>query len=148
MTLSHLRERPSGWEDGRTKEREPAGWQTPLVKVRKLCGLRLLRRCGLSFRYGFRWRLVGEPRFLLGGELLLHLEGDGIGVHLVCLGCGLEYLSAVGLRTCGEQNHDLDREAIEYALICLANEGRAQLADGLPLLGADASAPCDHDQPA
>jgi hypothetical protein len=35
------------------EKREPAGWQTPLANVRKLCGLRLLRGFGLRFRNDF-----------------------------------------------------------------------------------------------
>src|SRR5260370_22549249 len=59
------------------------GGRLPLVNVRKLCGLRLLRGFGLRFCNGLRWWLLGEPRFLLGGELLLYLEADGIHIHLV-----------------------------------------------------------------
>src|SRR6266702_16160 len=88
MTFSHQRERPSGWEDGRTEKWEPAGWQTPLAKLRKLRGFRLLRGFGLHFCNGFRRWLLGESRFLLGGELLLDLEADGIHIHLV-RGCGI-----------------------------------------------------------
>jgi hypothetical protein len=70
------------------RKREPAGWQAPLADVRKLCGLRLLRGFGLRFRNGFRRWLRGEPRFLLGGELLLDLEADGVHIHLV-RACGI-----------------------------------------------------------
>ena len=66
----------------------PPGDRLPLAKVRKLCGLRLLRGFGLRFRNGFRGWLRGEPRFLLGGELLLDLEADGVHIHLV-RACGI-----------------------------------------------------------
>jgi len=81
----------------RTEKGSLPGGRLPLTKMRRLCGLGLLRGFRLRFRNGFRWGLLGEPRFLLGGELMLHLEADGIGVHLVRLGCGLEHLSAVRL---------------------------------------------------
>src|SRR5260370_21544354 len=50
-----------------------------LKQGRRLGSLRLLHGFGLGVLNG----LLRGLRFLLGGELLLDLEGDGVGVHLI-----------------------------------------------------------------
>jgi hypothetical protein len=66
--------------------------------VRKLCSLRFLRGFGLRFRHGFRCWLLGEPRLLLGGKLLLDLKADSIHIHLI-RGCGIAENAADHART-------------------------------------------------
>jgi tartrate dehydratase alpha subunit/fumarate hydratase class I-like protein len=53
---------------------------------------------------------------------MLHLEGDGIGVHFVDLGGGSENLAAVGLCSGGKQDDSFDNQLSECILISLANE--------------------------
>jgi hypothetical protein len=53
----------------------------------------------LSFWLCHCLRLLFASGFVLRGELLLDLEGNGIGVHLVRPGCGAENLTAVRLPT-------------------------------------------------
>ena len=87
-----LQERPSGWEDGRAKN-GGLPQQTPELT-------------SASSRFSGLWRR-GLPcscwlrclfSFLLRGELLLDLEGEGVGIDPVDLGCGTENLPAIRLR--------------------------------------------------
>jgi len=81
----------------------------------KLCDAFL---CGFGYGLGFLFSF----RLGFGGELMLYLEGDGIGVHFVDLGCGAENLAAIILCSCGKQNDRFDNQLSECALLCLANE--------------------------
>jgi len=83
-----LQERPSGWEDGRTKKMGPAGADPevildlkPLFWSLAVLGLPCCLRCQLSF--------------LLRGELLLDLDAYGVHVHFVSCGCVAENLRRV-----------------------------------------------------
>jgi hypothetical protein len=90
MTLSHLRERPSGWERRAGKRDAP---------VRRQAHSRVWRLSSFlqRLRYWLRLDLGSGPRLLLCCELMLYLECNRIGVHLVRLGCGAENLSSVRL---------------------------------------------------
>ena len=91
MTLSDLRERPSGRERRAGKKAEPV----PKDRLSQL--LWLLGNLLQCLCCWLRLDLGSRPRFLLGGELMLDLEGNRIGVHLVRLGCGAENLTSVRL---------------------------------------------------
>ena len=91
-----------------------------------------------------RWSWFDPLRNLLGGKLLPQLAGDGIGIHLVCLGCGAENLTAVRLRLGRKQNDDPHHQLAEGALVSLAKEWGQQFAGGFALLRPDAQAPCDQ----
>jgi hypothetical protein len=60
----------------------------PLLLLEPLRGL-----LGLAYLFWYGLRCL--PCLLFGGELLLNFEGDGVGIHFVCLGCGAENLSSV-----------------------------------------------------
>ena len=62
-----------------------------LKQGRRLGSLRLLHGFGLGLLNG----LLRGLRFLLGGELLLDLEGDGVGVHLIDSGGIMKHLRGI-----------------------------------------------------
>src|SRR5260370_27661439 len=59
--------------------------------VRRLDSLRLLHGFGLGLRYCFLRGL----RLLFGGELLLDLESDGVGIHLIDSGGIVKHLRGI-----------------------------------------------------
>jgi hypothetical protein len=69
------------------------------------------------------YRLRCLPRFLFCGELVLYLEGNRIGVHLVRLGCGAENLSSVRLLTGRKQDDGFDDHLADNAFVGLAEKG-------------------------
>ena len=79
---------------------------------------RFLERFGCSLWLGF---LVGFG-LLLGGELLLHLKGDGISVHFIDLGCGAEHLPAIRLCSGQKQYGRFNDQLAEVALFGLSRE--------------------------
>jgi len=99
--------------------------------------------CGL----GYGLRLLFSFRLFLGGELMLDLEGNRIGVHLVRLGCSAENLTSVRLLAGGKQDDGFDDQLADDAFLGLAQKGREQLGCGFAFLRSDASVPGDHLQP-
>jgi len=74
--------------------RQKAG---PVPKDRPLQVLWLSGAYLQCLRCRFRLDLCSRSRFLLCCELMLNLEGNRIGIHLVRLGCGAENLTSVRL---------------------------------------------------
>jgi len=79
-------------------------------------------------RWFWLW-LGGLPRLLLGGELLLDLEGHGIGIDSVHLGGAAQRLPSVCMGSSREQNRSFDNQLADCAFVGLADEGGLQLAD-------------------
>jgi hypothetical protein len=81
---------------------------------------------------------------LLRGELLLHLEGDGFGVHLVGGGSFLEDHGGIAPRG-RQQDACLHHQPGERAFIRTTNKGSQRFADAsIVALLADAVLPCQH----
>jgi len=116
MTLSHFRERPSGWERRAGKKDEPA------PKDRLIRALWFLSSRLQCLRYWLRLDLCSGPRLFFGGELMLYLEGNRIGVNLVRLGCGAENLSSVRLLAGRKQDDGFDDQLADNALVGLAEK--------------------------
>src|SRR5665213_138437 len=117
MTFSHLRERPSGWERRAGKKAEP------VPKDRLIQTLRFLGNLLQRLWNWLRLDLCSGPRFLLGGELMLYLEGNRIGVHLVRLGCGAENLTSVRLLAGRKQDDTLNDHLANNAFLGLPKKG-------------------------
>ena len=54
---------------------------------------------------------------------MLYLEGNRIGVHLVCLGCGAENLTSVRLLAGRKQDDGFDDQLADNAFLGLAEKG-------------------------
>jgi hypothetical protein len=70
-----------------------AKWEAAVWRYSHCCCCEPL--CGLLGSFGGHG---GLPCLLLGRELLIDLERNDIGVHLVRLGCGTENLASIRLR--------------------------------------------------
>ncbi len=68
--------------------------------------------------------LLSSFRFCFSGELLLDLEGNRIGVHLVRLGCGAEKLASVRLLAGRKQDNGFDDQLADNPLLGLAERHR------------------------
>jgi len=77
-----------------------------------------------TFLYGFGDSLGPLLSFRLGfgGELMLYLEGDRIGVHLVRLGCGTENLTAVRLLAGRKQDDGFHDQLADCSFVALAEK--------------------------
>src|SRR6202041_1922558 len=104
-------------------------------RLPKCLGCFAILACTRGFRLGFLFGL----RF--GGELLLYLEGNRIGVYLVNRGCLAESIRSVATPRCKDDT-DLDEQARERSLISTAEEGGKQLVEhfGFPIF-ADTAPP-------
>jgi len=74
-------------------------------------------------RRWLRFDLGSGPRFLFHGEVLLDLEGNRIGVHLVGLGCGAEDFTSVRLLAGRKQDDGFDNQLADYTFLGLAEKG-------------------------
>jgi hypothetical protein len=94
---------------------------------------RTISSCRQSGRHP-KARLVRlEPRFLLGGELLLDLEADSIRIHLVRNGCVVEDLRCIPSHGRMENGY-LYQQTTEGAFLGTAEVGGKQLPDGVAVL--------------
>ena len=81
----------------------------------KLCDTFL---CGFGYGLG----LLFSFRPDLARELMLDLEGNRIGVHLVRLGCGAENLASVRLLTGRKQDDGFDNQLADNTFLGLAEK--------------------------
>ena len=72
--------------------------------------------------FGYGLRLLFSFRLRFGGELMLDLEGDCIGVHLIGLGCGAKNLTSVRLLAGRKQDDGFDDQLADNALLGLAEK--------------------------
>ena len=63
-----------------------------------------------------------QLRLFLRAELLFHLEGDSIGVHVVGLGCVAKRLAAVGRSLGGNQDYGFDNQLSDHSFVGFAEE--------------------------
>jgi hypothetical protein len=127
--LLFSRSNTRGGKDGRKK------WSLRVRRLHRKEGRRLgSLRLPQLFRLGFDDTFLYSLRLLLGGKLLLHLEGDGIGVHLVDrrrIPQGCHAVATGG----GEDDRQLNDDASQLALFDLTQVRDEESCDGLVLFG-------------